>query len=106
MFNRKGFISGSAALLATGGFTNVSKAAAKQGDFDDFNPGQLDQAEWQPFSDRIVRVGIAGEGVCNFGSQFGYQNHPNVEVVAVTDLDPVKCALLQQRTGAKKTYPS
>ena len=68
--------------------------------------GELAPAEWQPFSDKKVRVGIAGEGVCNFGSQFGYQNHPNVEVVAVTDLDPAKCKLLQERTRAPKTYPS
>ena len=27
---------------------------------------------WTPFSDRKVRVGIAGEGVCNFGSAFAY----------------------------------
>ena len=51
-------------------------------------------------------MGIAGEGVCNFGSAFGYQNHPNVEVVACTDLDPEKRRLLQERTGAKKAYPS
>ncbi len=37
-------------------------------------------------SDRKIRVGIAGYGLCRFGSQFGFQNHPNVEVVAVTDL--------------------
>ena len=39
---------------------------------------------WQPFSDRKIRVGIAGFGLCQFGTQFGFQNHPNVEVVAVT----------------------
>jgi hypothetical protein len=41
---------------------------------------------WQPFSDRKIRVGIAGHGLCQFGSIFGFQDHPNVEVVAVTDL--------------------
>ena len=41
---------------------------------------------WKPFSDRKIRVGIAGYGLCSFGAQFGFQNHPNVEVVAVTDL--------------------
>ena len=69
-------------------------------------PGELNERAWTAFSDKKVRVGIAGEGVCDFGSQFAYQNHPNVEVVAVTDLDPKKCKLLQERTRAKKTYPS
>ena len=106
MFSRRGFLGGSAALFAAGGFAAERKDGAKQGDFDDFHPGDLEAREWTPFSDRKVRVGIAGEGVCDFGSQFGYQNHPNVEVVAWCDLDPKKCALLQQRTRAQKTYPS
>ena len=38
---------------------------------------------WQPFSDRKIRVGIAGYGMCHFGAAFGFQNHPNVEVGAV-----------------------
>ena len=106
MFSRRGFLGGSAALFAAGGFAATQEQHKKQGDFDDMYAGELAPAEWQPFSDRKVRVGIAGEGVCNFGSQFGYQNHPNVEVVAVTDLDPAKCKLLQERTRAPKTYPS
>lgn len=61
---------------------------------------------WKPFSDRKLRVGIAGFGVCQFGAAFGFQNHPNVEVVAVTDLDPEKCARLAERCFCKKTYPS
>ena len=61
---------------------------------------------WEPFSDRKVRVGIAGYGVCTFGAVFFFQNHPNVEVVAATDLDPKRCAKLAQVVGAKRTYPS
>ena len=61
---------------------------------------------WQPFSDRKVRVGIAGYGVCSFGAMFFFQDHPNVEVVAATDLDPERCARLAQVVGAKRTYPS
>lgn len=34
---------------------------------------------WQPVSDRKVKVGIAGYGLCKFGAAFFYQNHPNVE---------------------------
>ena len=61
---------------------------------------------WQPVSDRKVKVGIAGYGLCKFGASFFYQNHPNVEVVAATDLDPGRCAALAKAVGAKKTYPS
>ena len=61
---------------------------------------------WKPISDRKLRVGIAGYGVCKFGAQFGFQNHPNVEVVAVTDLIPERCAGLAAACRCAKTYPS
>ena len=61
---------------------------------------------WEPVSDRKVKVGIAGNGFCKFGQTWFYQNHPNVEVVAATDLDPGRCAELAEAVGAKKTYPS
>lgn len=61
---------------------------------------------WKPFSDRKIRVGIAGYGLCAFGAQFGFQNHPNVEVVAVTDLIPTRRAGLAKACGCKKTYES
>lgn len=61
---------------------------------------------WQPFSDRRIRVGIAGFGLCRFGAQFGFQKHPNVEVAAVTDLIPSRCAELARVCGCEKTYPS
>lgn len=62
--------------------------------------------KWEPFSDRKIRVGIAGYGFCHFGAQFGFQHHPNVEVVAVTDLDPQRCAELAKACRCEKTYPS
>lgn len=61
---------------------------------------------WEPISDRKIRVGIVGYGVCRFGAQFGFQNHPNVEVVAVSDLFPDRCAELAKVTRCEKTYPS
>ncbi len=61
---------------------------------------------WEPVSDRKVRVGIVGYGVCRFGASFGFQDHPNVEVVAASDLIPERCAELAKVVGAKKTYPS
>lgn len=61
---------------------------------------------WQPFSDRKVRVGIAGFGICNFGAQFGFQDHPNVEVAAVTDLIPARRDGLAKACRCTKTYDS
>ena len=61
---------------------------------------------WQPVSDRKVRVGIVGYGTCRFGAQFSFQDHPNVEVVAVSDLFPDRCAALAKACRCKKTYPS
>jgi len=61
---------------------------------------------WQPFSDRKIRVGLVGYGVCKFAAEFGFQQHPNVEVVAVSDLFPDRCAELAKVTKCAKTYPS
>ncbi|HAM11694.1 MAG TPA: gfo/Idh/MocA family oxidoreductase, partial [Bacteroidales bacterium] len=61
---------------------------------------------WVPVSDRKIRVGIVGYGHSRFGASFGFQNHPNVEIVAVSDLLPDRCAELAKVTNCKKTYPS
>ena len=61
---------------------------------------------WVPVSDRKLRVGLVGYGVCKFAASFGFQNHPNVEVVAVSDLFPDRCAELAKVTKCNKTYPS
>ncbi len=61
---------------------------------------------WTPVSDRKIRVGIVGYGVCRFGAEFGFQDHPNVEVVAVSDLFPDRCAGLAKACRCSKTYPS
>ena len=61
---------------------------------------------WKPASDRKVRVGIVGYGVCKFGAEFGFQDHPNVEIVAVSDLFPDRCAGLAKACRCNKTYPS
>ncbi len=61
---------------------------------------------WKPVSDRKLRVGLVGYGLCQFSAAFGFQNHPNVEVVAVSDLIPERCAELARVTRCTKTYPS
>ncbi len=61
---------------------------------------------WKPVSDRKIRVGLVGYGVCKFAAAFGFQDHPNVEVVAVSDLFPDRCAELAKVVRCSKTYPS
>lgn len=61
---------------------------------------------WRPISDRKVRVGVIGYGVCQFGAAFGFQDHPNVEIAAVSDLMPDRCAGLAKACRSEKTYPS
>ncbi len=61
---------------------------------------------WAPVSDRKIRVGLVGYGYSKFSAAFGFQNHPNVEVVAVSDLIPDRCAELAKVTKCSKTYPS
>lgn len=61
---------------------------------------------WKPFSDRKVRVGLVGYGVSKFAADFGFQDHPNVDVVAVSDLFPDRCQALAEKVGCNKTYPS
>jgi hypothetical protein len=61
---------------------------------------------WRPFTDRKIRFGLVGYGVCRFATEFDLQNHPNVEVVAVSDLFPDRCAALSKAARCRKTYPS
>src|SRR5262245_32529796 len=63
-------------------------------------------AGWTPISDRKIRVGLVGYGVCQFAAAFGFQDHPNVEVVAVSDLIPERCAGLAKAARCEKSYPS
>ncbi len=61
---------------------------------------------WAPVSDRKIKMGIVGYGYCKFGAAFGFQNHPNVEIVAVSDLIPERCEALAKDCKCSKTYPS
>ncbi len=100
---RAGAFVGVAAL----GFPQLAKSAEKpiQG-FEKVAEDPNASKGWQPVSDRKIRVGIVGYGVCQFGSAFGFQNHPNVEVVAVSDLLPERCAALAKACRCAKTYLS
>jgi predicted dehydrogenase len=61
---------------------------------------------WRPFSDRKIKVGLVGYGVCKFSAAFSFQDHPNVQVAAVSDLFPDRCAELAKVARCAKTYPS
>jgi predicted dehydrogenase len=61
---------------------------------------------WEPYTDRKVRVGIVGHGVCKFGLQFSLQHHPNVELIAVSDLFPDRRADMARKAKCSKTYTS
>jgi len=105
--SRRGFlrqISLGAGLVGVG---SKALAAEKpiQG-FDDTNTTLQKDALWQPFSDRKLRVGLVGYGVCRFAAAFGFQHHPNVQIVAVSDLIPERCRGLAKAVGCAKTYPS
>jgi len=79
--------------------------AAIQG-FEQAVTNEEEAKNWRSVSDRKIRVGIAGYGVCGFGAAFHFQDHPNVTVAAVADLDPDKCAELAKRCRCETMYPS
>jgi predicted dehydrogenase len=105
--SRRSFIQQAAAATGITGLGHLAAAQEKpiQG-FDDTKTTVQEGAVWKPVSDRKVRVGIVGYGVCRFGAAFGFQDHPNVDIVAVSDLVPARCQELAKRCRCEKTYPS
>ncbi len=86
---------GSFGAMLAGGLTTRVVAAESQA-----------EKKWEPVSDRKIRFGIVGYGVCRFGAAFGFQDHPNVEVVAVSDLIPERRAGLMKACRCEKSYES
>jgi len=114
LFDRRNFIK-SAGLGVGAGILGIQQSCKStrsvvappdiQG-FENTGSGIVSSNSWTPVSDRKIRVGLVGYGVCQFAAQFGFQDHPNVEVVAVSDLIPERCAALAKVTRCNKTYPS
>ena len=107
--SRRGFLCRSGALVAVASSGLPSVAHAVETVIPGFEKTAVDpdvSKGWQPISDRKIRVGLVGYGECKFAAKFYFQNHPNVEVVAVSDLIPARCAELAKETGCAKTYPS
>jgi predicted dehydrogenase len=99
-------VSAGGALLQLGS-TGLAKTSAKviQG-FETTARDPEASKGWKPVSERKIRVGLVGFGVCKFAGAFGFQDHPNVEVVAVSDLLPDRCAALAKVARCGKTHPS
>jgi len=93
-----------AAILGLGAAVEAADQPKIQGFEEEVN--ERTAKEWQAVSDRKIRMGIIGYGVCKFGAQFSLQHHPNVEVVAVSDLFPDRCQALAKACKCQKTYPS
>ena len=105
--SRRSFLTGAAAAAAAG--SSVLGLAQELKVIPGFDQTETDvdtTQVWEPFSDRKVRVGIVGHGVCKFGLKFELQHHPNIELVAVSDLFPDRCAEMAQMAKCSKTYPS
>lgn len=92
--------------VAAAGLASVPTQDGTIAGFDETDAGATQRRAWQPKSDRKVRVGIVGYGICKFGAQFSFQDHPNVEVAAVSDLFPDRCAQLAAACRCDTTYPS
>lgn len=105
--SRRQFLKHSALTAGLAGLAGMAGAEEKpiQG-FDDTDTTVQENAVWKPVSDRKIRVGIVGYGVCRFGAAFGFQDHPNVEVAAVSDLVSERCQALAKACGCETTYPS
>jgi predicted dehydrogenase len=95
-----------AAALGLGGSALAQQPQAPIPGFEEAPADPNASREWEPVSDRKIRVGIVGYGTCRFGAAFSFQDHPNVEIVAVSDLFPDRCAALAEACRCEKTYPS
>ena len=105
--SRRSFLKTAAlGAAALGAATTAQAAPPKIQGFDEEKAGTAAASGWKPVSDRKVRMGIVGYGVCRFGAQFSLQSHPNVELVAVSDLFPDRCRALAEVCKCEKTYPS
>lgn len=106
---RRSFLGTAATALIAAPAAVTQIKAADQKVIPGFDQTQTDIDKtnaWKPYSDRKIRVGLVGYGECKFSAAFEFQHHPNVEVVAVSDLIPDRCAALAKRVNCSKTYPS
>jgi predicted dehydrogenase len=105
--SRRAFLHALGAGAAALGVTSAARSEEKPIQGFEKAPQSPDASKgWKPVSERKIRVGIVGYGVCRFGAAFSFQDHPNVQVAAVSDLFPDRCAELAKVCRCGKTYPS
>jgi len=108
--NRRAFIRNTAWMGVGAAFAAAAPAARaekKIAGFDETSQGKISGSNTWPIDPgKKVKVGIAGNGVCRFGKAFGFQYHPNVEVVAVAELNADCLKDLQDATHAPNAYAS
>ena len=107
--SRRSFLQAVSLGTATLGLSGSALAQQKRKSIQGFEEAPTDpnaSKGWKSVSDRKIRMGIVGYGVCKFGAKFSLQHHPNVEVVAVSDLFPDRCRELARQCKCEKTYPS
>ncbi len=107
--SRRSFLQAVGLGTAALGLGGSAAAAEKKKPIQGFEEAPTDpnaSKDWKPVSDHKIRVGIVGYGTCRFGAAFGFQDHPNVEIAAVSDLFPDRCAALAKACRCEKTYPS
>lgn len=97
---RRRFVETLAGLPLAGGLTALGTSGAHAADL------REKRRPWKPVSDRKLRVGIVGYGVCRFGAAFGFQDHPNVHIEAVSDLIPERREGLMKACRCGKAYES
>ncbi len=105
-FSRRTFLRSMSLAAGSMGFAGAMAAPNPIQGFERAPTDPSASKGWKPISDRKIRMGIVGYGVCKFGADFGFQNHPNVEITAVSDLIPERCAELAKACRCEKTYPS
>jgi predicted dehydrogenase len=108
--SRRSFLSAAAGSAAAMGFAGVANAADKGVEsiagFESAGQTEQQAGKWEAVSDRKIRVGLVGYGLCEFAAHFYFQDHPNVEVGAVSDLLPDRCSQLAKVTRCETQYPS
>jgi predicted dehydrogenase len=105
--SRRSFLKRAGLGAAALGWASAAQGGeAKIHGFEEEKTAPQSAAAWQPSTDRKLRVGIVGYGVCKFGASFSLQNHPNAQVVAVSDLFPDRFQELAAVCKCDKTYPS
>lgn len=109
-FGRREFLGGigsvSAGMIMASGMRGRAYGAEQViPGFDDKGTEEIKQ-DWKPVSDRKIRVGIVGHGTCEFGAAFGFQDHPNVEIVAVSDLIRERRERMMKACRCDKSYES